>query len=159
MKASRSAIWAVLLFGLPTGCGFDVLQQKQDYVETAEFRLSQVSIRIDELEHVHADTIQQGMSANPALVDTINQLDEKQVEAHKRLDQVKHAGVATWKGARTAMDTALEDLERSYEVAVFLLEETWQDLQEDGASSRRYLLVMNESSTVATLSPCSSLAL
>lgn len=161
MKASpRLAIWAVLLFGLPTGCGFDVLQQKQDYVENVEFRLSQVNLRIDELEQVHADTIQQGMSANPALVDTINQLDEKQVEAQKRLDKVKDAGLANWKGARSAMDSALEDLERSYEVAVFLLEETWQDLQEDGANSRRYLLV-NESSTVAqpsaVLGPLSSL--
>lgn len=152
MRASRLAIWAVLLFGLPTGCGFDVLQQKQEYVSNAEFRLSQVSIRIEELEQVHADTIKQGLTANPALLDTIDQLDEKQIEAEKRLDQVKHAGIANWKGARSAMDTALDELERSYETAVFMLEETWQDLQEDGSASRRYLLVSNNPSTAATLS-------
>ena len=153
MRASRLAIWAVLLFGLLTGCGFDVLQQKQEYVDNAEFRLSQVNIRIEELEQVHADTIKQGITANPALLDSIDELDEKQIEAEKRLDQVKHAGIANWKGARTAMDTALDDLERSYETAVFLLEETWQDLQEDGSASRRYLLVMNDPSTAEILSP------
>ncbi len=121
-------------------CSIDAVQQKQDYVENIEFRLREVCGRIDELEFLHAQTRESGMTESPELLRTLDALDDKQDVAIKKLDDVKQAGVANWKGIRSSMDAALQDLERSCEVATFMMEEAWLEMQESGIS-RKYLLV------------------
>lgn len=125
---------------LMCSCSIDAVQQKQDYVENIEFRLRDVCGRIDELEFLHAQTRDSGMAESPELLKTLDELDNKQEFAIKKLDEVKQAGVANWKGIRSSMDAALQDLERSCEVATFMMEEAWLEMQESGLS-RSHLLV------------------
>jgi len=125
---------------LMCSCSIDAVQQKQDYVENIEFRLREVCGRIDELEFLHAQSHDSGLTESPELLQTLDELDDKQEVAVKKLDEVKQAGVANWKGIRGSMDTALQDLERSCEIATFMMEEAWLEMQETGIS-RKHLLV------------------
>jgi hypothetical protein len=125
---------------LMCSCSIDAVQQKQDYVENIEFRLREVCGRIDELEFLHAQSRESGLTESPELLQTLDELDDKQEVAVKKLDEVKQAGVANWKGIRSSMDAALQDLERSCEVATFMMEDAWLEMQESGIS-RKHLLV------------------
>lgn len=137
----RRLITVLAFMGLlMCSCSIDAVQQKQDYVENIEYRLREVSGRIDELEFLHAQTRESGMTESPELLRTLDDLGDKQDVAIRKLDEVKQAGVANWKGIRGSMDAALQDLERSCEIATFMLEEAWLEMQESGIS-RKYLLV------------------
>ncbi len=125
---------------LMCSCGIDVVRQKHDYVENTEFRLREVCGRIDELEFLHAQSRESGLTESPELLQTLDELDDKQEVAIKKLDEVKQAGVANWKGIRSSMDAALQDLERSCEIATFMMEDAWLEMQESGIS-RKHLLV------------------
>jgi hypothetical protein len=125
---------------LMCSCSIDVVQQKQDYVENIELRLREVCGKIDELEFLHAQSCESGMTESPELLQTLDELDDKQEVAVKKLDEVKQAGVANWKGIRSSMDAALQDLERSCEIATFMMEEAWLEMQESSVS-RKHLLV------------------
>ncbi|RPI24757.1 MAG: hypothetical protein EHM61_16215 [Acidobacteria bacterium] len=135
-----STVLALMGFLLTCSCSIDTVQQKQDYVENVELRLREVTVRIDELEYLHAESRESGMTDSPELAQTLDALTDKQQVAVKKLDEVRHAGVANWKGTRSSMDAALQDLERSCEAATFMLEEALLDMQESGMS-RKHLLV------------------
>ncbi len=137
----RRLVTVLAFMGLPLcSCTIDAVQQKQDYVENIEFRLRDVSGRIDELQFLHAQTRESGMTESPELLQSLNELDDKQEVAVKKLDEIKQAGAANWKGIRSSMDAALQDLERSCEIATFMMEEAWVEMQESGIS-RKNLLV------------------
>ncbi|MFB3902753.1 MAG: hypothetical protein ACE15E_04815 [Acidobacteriota bacterium] len=121
-------------------CSIDAVQQKQDYVEYIEFRLREVCGRIDELEFLHAQSRESGIRESPELLQTLDELDDKQEVAIKKLNEVKRAGAANWKGIRSSLDAALQDLERSCEIATFMMEEAWLDMQESRIN-RKHLLV------------------
>jgi len=137
----RRLITVLAFMGLlMCSCSIDAVQQKRDYVENIEFRLREVCGKIDELEFLHAQTRESGMTDSPELLQTLDELDGKQEAAIKKFDEVKQAGVANWKGIRSSMDAALQDLERSCEIASFLMEEAWLEMQESTVD-RKHLLV------------------
>jgi len=137
----RRVVTVLAFMGLlMCSCSIDAVQQKQDYVENIELRLRQVCGRIDELELFHAQSRESGVTESPELLQTLDELDNKQEVAVKKLDEVKQAGVANWKGIRSSMDAALQDLERSCEIATFMMEEAWLEMQDSGVS-RKHLLV------------------
>ncbi|RPJ55513.1 MAG: hypothetical protein EHM23_25995 [Acidobacteria bacterium] len=137
----RRVVTVLAFMGLlMCSCSIDAVQQKQDYVENIELRLRQVCGRIDELELLHAQSRESGMTESPELLQTLNELDNKQEVAVKKLDEVKQAGFANWKGIRSSMEAALQDLERSCEIATFMMEEAWLEMQDSGVS-RKHLLV------------------
>lgn len=126
---------------LTCSCGIDVVQQKLDYVEIIELRLREVRGKIDRLEALHAQTRESGMTESPELQQTLDELDDKQEIAIKKLDEVKQAGVAGWRDIRISMDAALEDLERSCEIATVMVEKAWLEMMQGSGKTREYLLV------------------
>ncbi len=149
MTLSRLVMLAAIMAALGPGCTIDAVQQKQDYVENVEYRLHEASMRIAELEHLHAETLESGGTSNPELQRTLVELGEKQLTAEQKLVAVKEAGIAGWKGFRGPVDEALSDLEQCCELATFMLEEAWQEMQESSTAGAKYRLVRSTPSEAA----------
>jgi hypothetical protein len=144
MKIARFIMLAAFAGLLGSSCTIDAVQQKRDYVDNVQFRLTQAGLRIHELEFLHAETQGPGHISDPQLAETLDRLGEKQQAAEVKFEEIKQAGVANWKGIRRSMDAALQDLERSCDLATSMLEEAWLESQGSKVSPGYLLVFLTE---------------
>ena len=143
----RRLIFLTALGGFLAACGPRGAERKSDYVEKVEVRLIEVSMRADQLESLHTQALESGARSDPRVENALDDLDQKQQRAERKLQDVKRAGNTDWRNVRVAMDKSLEELEQSCELATFLLEEVWFNAQES-EGARSHLLVCNQAGSL-----------
>jgi hypothetical protein len=130
----RLLILTALTGALATGCDIAALERRGDYLNRMESRLGELSLQADDLARLQAEVVGWGITSDPQLALALVELDQKQQLALERLEEAEDAAPANWEACRSALDEAVEDLERSCESTAFLLRETLHRTHEPGAS-------------------------
>lgn len=90
------------------------MQQKQEYQKKLESQFAELSKKIDELK-AKAKTAKQNVTAK--WEDTMSELKKKQEATEKKLPELRSATTKAWGDVKAGLDTAMDDLKKTYEKA------------------------------------------
>src|SRR5262245_17093572 len=103
------------------GSNADVQRQRDDYVKTVEAKLNEFDKKVDVLE-TRASKMTEPEKKN--FMNQIDQLKEKRKMVARKLDDLKKVNVESWTNMKGSVDSALSDLERSYQTLSSKYEQT-----------------------------------
>ena len=90
-------------------------QKKIEYIKQVEIKVEEVEGKIIALENqLKKETAETKEELNKE----IQRLKKKQEELQKKIDELKSSSAKAWEELKTGIDTALDDLEKSYDKAL-----------------------------------------
>ena len=99
----------------------DLQRQRDEYVKTVEAKLKEFDQKIDGLE---ARGSQMKEPEKKNFTNAIDQLKEQRKTVVRKLDDLKKVNVESWTNMKGSVDSALSELERSYQTVSSKYEST-----------------------------------
>jgi hypothetical protein len=99
---------------LPKSNGKLSKEQKEIYRKRVELRLDEFDTRIDELR-AKADAVNTGEAKETVIEKRIDELEKRKEAVHSQLDNIETVDLEGWENYQTKMNTAMDNLDRSYD--------------------------------------------
>ena len=91
----------------------DMERQRDDYVKAVEARLEEFDHKLDGLE---ARASKMTETTKKSFTNEIDQLKDRRKMVARKVDDLKKVNIDSWTAMKGEVDSALSDLERSYEM-------------------------------------------